>query len=233
MQHQRCPYQNRQLGHKHERKEGTGNIRTREPQEDTASGKSALDLVYPDIVGYHGHPNRFLTSDLAAGIRPTPVPVLCHLERVPAPSTPSSEAPHTDCSRQDAALRWDLPVTRIAPPEDEGAEAEDDGGEKECEPESNVSLRIRHSDLSDQSCEKSEIQHTLPSTARRSSGKLALPCELTSDVDEKIEVVVDSGSCQCRIDNDTLTIWLDADDEALGGKLFSNEWRDVGLESSA
>ena len=105
---------------------------------------------------------------------------------------------------ENAALGSAASVVFAAEEEDWECGAEADGGDEVREVETDVTLRIRHSELSSQG----------------------------ADVDEEIEPVVDSGCGDSRVDNDAFSTLQGPDLHSLAGDLLSHERRDVGLETS-
>lgn len=91
-----------------------------------------------------------------------------------------------------------LVVPAVAEPEDEWGGQEDGRGEEVCEPEADVLLGVNHADLADQG----------------------------ADVDEEVEVHVDTRSGKRRVDNHTLSLLGDPDEHLALAVLLSNEGRD-------
>jgi len=119
----------------------------------------------------------------------------------------ASVAKHEDfCCFAENGARWRCPDVSIATPDDDKwAQTEQDSGHEVCEPISNVLLGVNHSNLANQS----------------------------ANVDEKVEVVVDSRLRDCRIDNHTLTGGEVSSNHLGQWQLLSNQRGDVGLESTS
>lgn len=176
-----------------------------EPEEHSASLETTLDFICPLIIKVHP----IGTNGLFAGLGIIPesgsVELPDGLDGVDAPFALSAEAPITDGTGEHGACGGSAGVLVASSNEDQGAEEEDDSWEGVGQPESNELLSVDHADLADQS----------------------------SDVDEKVEVHVDPRCGMDGIDNNSLTR-LEGDDKELGALvLFSNQWRDVGLEASS
>jgi hypothetical protein len=135
------------------------------------------------------------------------VEVLPRAVRVERPAPLVCEEKRAHGRDQDGAARLDRDrVALAAPEEDDGREAEDDGGQGEAEPEADVALGVGHADLADE----------------------------RADVDEEVEPVVDLVCGDCRVDNDALAR-LGESDDAHGAEveLFDDERANVGLEAAS
>lgn len=91
-------------------------------------------------------------------------------------------------------------ILALAEVQNRRANAEHQRGEKERQPESDVSLGIHH-------------------------GKLA---HQRTDVDHQVEVQIDTGYCRSRIDDHSLSIFQNLDEWLLLSVLLCNQWRNIG-----
>ena len=123
---------------------------------------------------------------------------------VQVPAALGSFEEKLDGRSENATLGSAASVVFAAEEEDWECGAEADGGDEVREVETDVTLRIRHSELPSQG----------------------------TDVDEKVEPVVDSGRGDSRVDNDAFSTLQGPDLHPLAGDLLSHERRDVGLETS-
>lgn len=95
-------------------------------------------------------------------------------------------------------------VALASPPHDSGSDEEDHGGQEEGQPEADVFLRVHHADLTRQSAE----------------------------VDEQVEVMVDTGLGNCWVDKHFLALLRGIDVDTLHLDLLNNERRDVWFETT-
>jgi hypothetical protein len=132
------------------------------------------------------------------------VPVLVSLDGVDAESTTKSLEEELECRSHDVARRGCKNVEFLAKPQYWKGDNEHDGGNEVCEPKADVALSVNHRDLSNQ----------------------------CTNVDEEVEVVVDTGDGRGGVDNDALALHhLDA--HLFLGNLLGNEGRNVGLECTS
>lgn len=95
-------------------------------------------------------------------------------------------------------------VTFTTPEHDHGTEQENKCWKEERKPEAYVLLSVDHANLSNQG----------------------------SNIDEEVEVVVDSGLCNGWINDDALARWQCLHTNELHWNLLNHQWRDVRLEPS-
>lgn len=140
---------------------------------------------------------------VAENRRPDRLP---HLAIVPILHVPRSErfCKELEGRSHDATARGSEDVVLLADDQDRESEQKEDGGNQVGQVESNVAFGIDHAELTGQS----------------------------SDVDEQVKVVVDTGDSDGRVDDDALSISLD-NLELVGLKLLNNQRRDVGLEGAS
>lgn len=127
------------------------------------------------------------------------------LSRVDAPLSLHGESPKLQCLAKRAAGRLGL-VVLVAASEQNGRAAEEEKGwQGEGEPETNVFFGVDHADRTEQ----------------------------TTDVDHHVEVKVDAGDGDGRVHDDALAL-LRRGDVHLGlSVLFSDQRRNVGLETTS
>ena len=108
------------------------------------------------------------------------------------------------CLSEDGAGRWCPDVSRAAPPDDQRTDAKKDCWEKKCEPKSYPFLGVHHSYLANES----------------------------PNVNEEVEVVIDSRLCHSWVDNHTLARRKIAGNHLGKRQLLRNERGNIGLECS-
>jgi hypothetical protein len=97
-----------------------------------------------------------------------------------------------------------LLISLASPPHDSWSGQEHEGRKSKGQPESDILLGVDHADLADQG----------------------------SNIDEEVEVVVDSTLCDGRVDNNALSRWESLNDCVVERNLLDDQRRDVGFESS-
>lgn len=174
------------------------------PDEHTASGEATVDLVYPGIVEVV--PGRCAGTENRR-LDPLPhlsvAPVLNGLDRVEGSAVSKSLEEQLHGGGHDTTGRRQHSVAAPAVDEDRESKHEHDGGKQEGEPETDVTLSICHGELTDQ----------------------------CTDVDEEVEVVVDTGQSDSGVDDDALS--LDFSDAHPGFRdLLGDKRRNIGFETS-
>lgn len=99
-------------------------------------------------------------------------------------------------------MRWHDDVFVAAVPDNEWADAEKDGGQQVCEPESDELLSVNHANLANES----------------------------ANVNEEVEIMVNSALSDCWIVDDALAGGQLFHDHLLERDLLGDQGRDVGLE---
>lgn len=177
----------------------------RNPEEDRAGAETTSNFINPGVIEVVPF-WRGATQNgrLDSGPHATIVPVLVCLDRVDAKSTSKCLEKKLESWAHDVTARGTEDVELLAEDEDRNGDDEHDGGDEVGEPETDVTLSVDHGDLTDKS----------------------------TNVDEEVKPVVDTGDSDGGINNNTLgAASLDA--HLLLRNLLRNERGDIGLESSS
>lgn len=175
-----------------------------DPEEHTAGGKTTTDLIDPGIVKVV--PRRLVGTEsgrLDSVPHASIVPVLVSADRVEAESTTKSLEQQLEGRAHDVTRRGLENVELLAEPQNRQADDEHDSGDQISQVETDITLSVDHAKLASES----------------------------TNVDEEVEVVVDAGDGDSRVNNDTLAVLL-LNAHALFRDLLGNQGRNVGLERS-
>jgi len=176
------------------------------PHKDGARVEAAADLVDPGVVKVHplGPGGGIKRGRLDAVPKGAVVQLLVRLDGVDGPAALVGEQEQLGGAAEDGALGRHALVAAAAPEHDERAEAEEDGRQGVRQPEADVVLAVDHGQLASQS----------------------------ADVDEQVEVVVDTGRGGSRVDDDALAGGQRPDDHPLEIELLDDQGVDIGLEAT-
>lgn len=179
----------------------------RNPGEARASTETTGNLVDPSIIEFHPG---WLVGTEVAGLDILPesliLEVASGLNRVDRPFALLRELQKLDGADEDGSCRRALVVLVTAEPEYNGAAAEENRGEQERAPETDVLLDEHHGNLASE----------------------------RTDVDEHVEVQEDTGESDVRVRDHALSCLRVNDHTRLGLLvLFGNQRRDVRLESTS
>ena len=199
-----------------------------EPEEHSARLEATLNLINPLVI--ERHPRRAALALPVARLRGFPevrcVHILDELDRVQSPAALHRHTPDAESSRQNRALGRRVLVHVTAEEEHDWAEEEDNGGKGVREIEADI--------LSRTAAElgfvllpiKAGIAHLLGIDHRDLTDQ-------STNVDEQIEVHVDSRRGHDGVDNDTLAGLGVADEELVTLILFCDKRGDVRLETAS
>ena len=168
----------------------------RVPAEDCTGCETTADLIDPGVI--EGHPLRSscgLDIGWLSGLPECSVmSAIPHPDRIDGPATPHCKPESLECLGHDRTSGWCLLVPLTSPPHDGRSRGEEDGWQGEREPESHIFFGVDHTNLANESTE----------------------------IDEEIEIVVDSALSDGGIDNDSLTRRESFDERAGYGDLFDH-----------
>ena len=176
------------------------------PSEHSAGSETSAYLIYPGVI--ESVPSWALVVWSVGWLDGVPESAVVHVlpgaEWVDGPSALASAEEELDGLGYNRSLWWCLAVTSASPPHDGWADEEDEGWQGEGQPETDILLSVDHAELPDQS----------------------------TDVDEEVEIVVNTGLSDRWVNDNTLAGLESLDDQSLNWNLLDNEWRNVGLETT-
>jgi len=175
-----------------------------DPEEHGAGGETTADLINPRVVEIVPLGRAGTESGGLDGLpHLTVVPAAPCLERVDAEATAKSLEQKLESRSDDVSAWWCENVEFLAVDENGQGDEEHDSWDQVGEPETNVTFSVDHGNLTNKG----------------------------TNVDEEVEIVVDTGHGDSRIDNNTLAL-DNLDAHLLLGNLLGNKGRNVGLEST-